>query len=249
MVTDGESIIPRYRSFVGPAERYDLMTAIQFNLMTLLGMRETGTLLDIGCGSLRAGRLFIVYLKRGKYYGVEPEKWLVEEGIRNECGQDLVSLKEPRFLFVDNWSFTQFGVKFDFILAQSIFTHASKAQIETCLTNAVECMHGSSIFAATFALGRQDYTGSEWVYPGKVRYTHESILKMIDSVGLIAQQTTWFHPTQTWYLICKPENRANLVEHTRNINRVFSITSENRRRLPWLVRELAQVRSKLGLHC
>src|SRR5690242_11872125 len=67
---------PHYRSFVGPPERYDLLAALQFNLLTSLGLREYHSLLDIGCGSLRAGRLFMTYLLPGNYCGVEPEQWL-----------------------------------------------------------------------------------------------------------------------------------------------------------------------------
>jgi len=46
-----------HRKYVGPPERYDLAASGQFSLLTLLGMREDQSLLDIGCGSLRGGRL------------------------------------------------------------------------------------------------------------------------------------------------------------------------------------------------
>jgi len=42
-----------FRAYVGPPNYYDLIGATQFNLLTLFGMRETSTLLDIGCGSLQ----------------------------------------------------------------------------------------------------------------------------------------------------------------------------------------------------
>lgn len=51
-----------YRGYVGPEAQYDLMGATQFRLLCTLGLREHHTLLDFGCGSLRAGRLFIPYL-------------------------------------------------------------------------------------------------------------------------------------------------------------------------------------------
>jgi len=216
--------VPQHRQFVGPSDRYDLMAATQFNLMTLLGLREFHTLLDIGCGSLRAGRLFIMYLHTGKYYGVEPEKWLVEEGITNECGRDLISLKCPNFLYVDDWSVDQFGVRFDFILAQSVFSHASMPQITRCLANVTKCIHKDSIFAATFAIGDEDYSGSEWVYPAMVRYTSGTVLRMIDQAGLVGRRIRWVHPShrQTWYLIGKPENQARLAEHAECLDHFVS---------------------------
>ena len=93
---------PQYRAYVGPPEDYDLVAAMTFNLLTTLGLRQHHSLLDIGCGSLRIGRLLIPYLNRGKYFGIEPNEWLVEEGIRRELGQSLVEIKRPTFFFTDS---------------------------------------------------------------------------------------------------------------------------------------------------
>ena len=51
-----------YRAYVGPPEDYDLIAAMTFNLLTTLGLRQHHSLLDVGCGSLRIGRLLIPYL-------------------------------------------------------------------------------------------------------------------------------------------------------------------------------------------
>ena len=51
-----------YRAYVGSPKAYDVTAATQFALMVGLGLREDHTLLDIGCGSLCGGRLFIPYL-------------------------------------------------------------------------------------------------------------------------------------------------------------------------------------------
>src|SRR3954467_13429549 len=77
-----------YRAYVGPPEDYDLIAAMTFNLLTTLGLRQHHSLLAGRCGSLRIGRLLIPYLNRGKYFGVEPNDGLVEEGIRRELGDD-----------------------------------------------------------------------------------------------------------------------------------------------------------------
>src|SRR5436305_7852432 len=112
-----------YRAYVGPPEDYDLIAAMAFNLLTTLGLRQHHSLLDIGCGSLRIGRLLIPYLNRGKYFGVEPNKWLVDEGIRRELGETLVEIKRPTFFFSDSPdTVSQAKVAFDFALAQSIFS-------------------------------------------------------------------------------------------------------------------------------
>jgi hypothetical protein len=76
-----------------------LIAAMTFNLLTTLGLRQHHSLLDVGCGSLRIGRLLIPYLNRGKYFGVEPNEWLVQEGIKRELGDALLEIKRPTFFF------------------------------------------------------------------------------------------------------------------------------------------------------
>ena len=83
-----------YLAFVGPPTQYDFMGATQFRLLTSLGLRANHHLLDFGCGSLRAGKLFIVYLSKGHYFGIEPNKWLIEDAINNQVGKDLIGLKK-----------------------------------------------------------------------------------------------------------------------------------------------------------
>src|SRR6201998_4239980 len=88
---------PHYPAYVGPPEEYDLIAAMTFNLLTTLGLRQHHTVLDIGCGSLRVGRLLIPYLNTGNYSGIEPNKWLVDEGIQRETGRDQIRIKRARF--------------------------------------------------------------------------------------------------------------------------------------------------------
>ena len=146
-----------YRSFVGPEDKYDIFSAIQFNLLTSLGLLENHRLLDIGCGSLRSGRLFIPYLQPERYFGIEPHEWLVEQGISNQIGHDIIGLKKPSFVYDDNFSFGRFDKKFDFLLAHSIFSHTTQSQLRQCLAEASQVMTTSSIFAATFVEGEKNY--------------------------------------------------------------------------------------------
>src|SRR5271167_1446401 len=83
-----------YRAYVGPPQDYDLVAAMTFNLLTVLGLRQHHSLLDVGCGSLRNGRLLIPYLNNGNYTGIETNKWLVGEGIRRETGRDQIRIKK-----------------------------------------------------------------------------------------------------------------------------------------------------------
>jgi hypothetical protein len=68
MIDGGSEVGSRdYRAYIGPTSRYDFMGASQFRLATTLGLRSGHKLLDFGCGSLRAGKLFIPYLETGNY--------------------------------------------------------------------------------------------------------------------------------------------------------------------------------------
>jgi len=172
---------------------------MQFNLLTGLGLRDYHKLLDIGCGSLRAGRLFIPFLNKGCYYGIEPEKWLLKEGIRKNVGRSLISLRRPQFSHDTNFSFGVFGCKFDFILAQSIFSHATQKQIKRCLSEAAKVMHPESIFAATFVKGDKNYEGDEWVYPGCVQFQPSFMNELAKEAGLSMTINPTPHPNgQTW---------------------------------------------------
>lgn len=119
-----------HRIHVGPADDYDLQSSGQFNLLTSLGLREHHYLLDIGCGSLRAGRLLMMYLAPSHYYGVEPEKWLLDQGIEKEVGRELITLKHPFFSYDSEFELSSFGQKFDFLLAQSVFPMQARDKSE-----------------------------------------------------------------------------------------------------------------------
>jgi len=196
-----------YRNYVGPQEKYDLIGAMQFNLLTFFGLRETHKLLDIGCGSLRGGRLFIPYLLAGNYYGIEPNDWLIREGIKNNVGRDLCKTKQPSFNNNNEFDLSIFGDKFDFILAQSIFSHSSEYLIRKCLFEAKNVMDQCSIFLATYIDGETNYLGSGWVYPGCVKYTFEKIRSLAIEQGLECTKLKWLHPNgQTWVAIYYPDN-------------------------------------------
>jgi len=202
-----------YRAFVGPPDKYDLVSAMQFNLLTLLGLREDHLLLDIGCGSLRAGKLFLIYLLPEKYYGIEPEQWLIMEGIKNELGEEIIKIKKPMLSYDNSFTLSSFNKKFDFILAQSIFSHAPEEQIKKCLSEAKKVMKDKSIFAATFIEGKENYKGNKWVYPGCVTYTKTYFNELVEAQGLVCKFLNWHHPnSQTWIAIINKEYEYDFLK-------------------------------------
>ncbi len=194
-----------YRAYVEPPQNYDKVSSMQFNLLIQLDLRETHSILDIGCGSLRAGRLFIPYLLPKKYFGIEPEKWLIDDGIKNELGQDIIEIKKPTFSYDDNFNFEEFNEKFDYIIAQSIFSHASETAIRKCAIEAKKVLKPKGIFVATFYEGDKNHTGTKWTYPGNVYYTFEKIKEIFEDANLTCKRLDWIG-SQKWILIVNPEN-------------------------------------------
>lgn len=198
-----------YRAYVGPPRQYDVMGATQFRLLTALGLRETHSVLDIGCGSLRAGRLLLVYLEPGRYCGIEPNTWLVDDAIEREIGRELVTRKAPRFSASTTFDASEFQTTFDFIVAQSIFSHAGPDMVATALQRAKDVLATQGLFLATFILHGADDTmpveADGWTYPGCTSYRRSTILALLASAGLTGRSLPWFHPRQTWFAIAHTE--------------------------------------------
>lgn len=192
---------PQYRAYVGPPEDYDLIAAMAFNLLTTLGLRQDHSLLDIGCGSLRVGRLLIPYLNRGKYFGVEPNEWLVEEGIRRELGEALVQIKRPTFFFSDSGdAIAQVETAFDFALAQSIFSHCGLDLINGWLSAISRSLAPQGALVATFLIGEEDSARTGWIYPECVNYRPATLERAAKDVNLRFEILDWKHPRQSWAL-------------------------------------------------
>ena len=200
-----------YTAYVGPPSQFDFMGATQFRLLCALGLREHHRLLDFGCGSLRAGRLFIPYLSPGHYYGLEPNRWLIEDAIEREIGRDLVRIKRPTFLHHETFDCRAFGVEFDYVLAQSIFSHCGRELVAKGLAELRACLGADGIAAATFVHARAGEAECEargWIYPDSVAYRVETIAAAIAAAGLHGRGIPWYHPRQSWYVMSKNPDRV-----------------------------------------
>jgi SAM-dependent methyltransferase len=195
-----------YRAYVGPPEDYDLIAAMTFNLLTTLGLRQHHSLLDVGCGSLRIGRLLIPYLNRGKYFGVEPNEWLVKEGIKRELGEALVQIKRPTFFFSDSpETVAQARVSFDFAVAQSIFSHCGLDLIRGWLSAISHSLAHDGALVATFLPGEEGSLRTGWVYPECVNYRPAVLERAAAEANFRFEILDWKHPRQTWALFAAPK--------------------------------------------
>ena len=191
------------------------MGATQFRLLCALGLREHHRLLDFGCGSLRAGRLLIPYLGPERYFGIEPNAWLVEDGIANQIGPDLVRIKGPRFSDSDSFDAGVFGTHFDFIVAQSIFSHAGPQLARRALASFAAALEPDGICAVTFVVGGAQQAPEGWHYPHCISYSREGIAALADEAGLAHLPIPWFHPRQSWFLLAREASSLPTAKQAR----------------------------------
>lgn len=195
---------PHYRAYVGPPLQYDFMGLTQLALLYGAGLREWHSVLDIGCGSLRAARLLIPFLEENRYCGIEPNSWLVEEGLEKNIGKDMAGIKKPRFDSNGQFDCGIFGQSFDFVLAQSILSHTKVGMARRCIAEVAKVVNPEGLFLCTFVLPgaaskNVDPPEDEWVYPGLVEISEPTIAKLFSEAGLSHWRLPWFHPRQTWF--------------------------------------------------
>lgn len=130
---------------------------IQFEFLIHKNLQPQHKMLDLGCGTLRGGRHFIKYLNAGNYYGIDISPKAIAYG-KQLVQKERLSQKSPHLLISENKNlkFREFpNKKFDYILAQSVFTHLKPEHIQECFENVVYIMHDNSAFYFTYFRGEE----------------------------------------------------------------------------------------------
>lgn len=214
-----------YRAYVGPPADYDLVSAMAFGLLTSCGLRQHHRLLDVGCGSLRLGRLLIPYLNPGCYYGLEPNKWLVDEGRAYEVGESLLEVRQPTFIYGTDLDDPSYDAVFDYAIAQSIWSHTGPDLLDKWVKELSRGLNDTGVVFATFIESDEDFTGSGWIYPECVEFRQDTIRDVATRHGFLFQVLDWAHPRQTWCALYKPGfNAALLNDGKPSWNHMFSHT-------------------------
>jgi len=137
-----------HREYVGGL--WDEIGALQFAFLKDQGLRPEHVLLDIACGALRLGVKAIPYLQPGHYLGVEKEQQLLDAGVEQELGRELLERQQPQLLCSADFEFARLGVPVDYAMAQSLFTHLPPELIERCLQQLRPWLKPQGRFFATF---------------------------------------------------------------------------------------------------
>lgn len=123
---------------------------LQLEFLVTQGLEPGSRLLDLGCGPLRGGVRFIKYLEEGNYYGIDINESLLDVGYDIELSVELRTKLPRDHLRVTDRFDCDFGVRFDFALAHSLFTHIPLNDIRLCLHRVAAQMNVGGRFFATF---------------------------------------------------------------------------------------------------
>ena len=130
---------------------------LQFEFLRDKNLQPHHKMLDLGCGTLRGGRHFVKYLDKGNYYGIDISPKAIAYA-KKLVKEEKLSAKRPH-LFISknkNLKFLEFsGRKFNYILAQSVFSHLKPEHIEECFANIGSIMFDDSSFYFTYNQGKE----------------------------------------------------------------------------------------------
>ncbi len=192
----------------------------QLILLLMNGLEPASKVVDLGCGVLRAGYWLIHFLDPHCYHGIEPNRERLESGLQIMLEQETVQAKQPRFDTNTNFDTSVFGLKFDFFLAYSIWTHASKRQIEAMLDSFVrDSAEGALFLASILPAGwlRPDYGGEEWFgtshecdVPGCIHHDLRWVKQQCEQRGLCMRSLGRERDGQTWLQISRGSGRRLL---------------------------------------
>jgi cyclopropane fatty-acyl-phospholipid synthase-like methyltransferase len=171
---------------------------LQFNFLVKKGLKPDNTLLDVGCGTLRGGRKFIDYLDPQKYYGIDISAKAIMLGV-DSISSEKFAYKMPRFIVNKDLKFREFNREiFDYILAQSVFTHLPKECIEECFENIKFVMHNKSKFYFTFFYETKYKRGRNY----KFRYPLKYFKSLAKRYGYKIKDLSseYLHPRGQWMI-------------------------------------------------
>ncbi len=123
---------------------------LQFDFATSHGLKPEMRMLEIGCGNLRAGRLFIEYLEPGHYYGLDisPDILMAAQDTIAAHG---IAAKLPHLTLVKDLKLSFLPEDtFDFVHAHSVFSHSPVEVIDECFAHVGRVMTAEGFFDFTF---------------------------------------------------------------------------------------------------
>lgn len=201
----------------GPVKYFEQAGRLQFEVLIHEGLRPRSKVLDVGCGALRAGYWLLHFLEPGCYFGIEPNQTMLQAGIENVLEPGLVDRSKPKFSSREDFDFTIFETQFDFVLARSIWTHASKAQICRMLDSFVSATSQTGVFLTSYrpaslvAVGTSRTPLAERLAARMaIASTAPSLSPLIPGIG----ERRWDYQDDAWLGQSHRSNLPGMVRHS-----------------------------------
>jgi hypothetical protein len=123
---------------------------LQFDYLMGHGLQPGDRLLEIGCGDLAAGHLFIDYLSTGNYYGIDfsPDAVIGAHQTITEFG---LQAKLPHVTLAGDLTLGFLPAsRFTVVQADGVFSRSPAEMIRECLAHVTRVMTADAIFDFTF---------------------------------------------------------------------------------------------------
>ncbi|MGC4900433.1 class I SAM-dependent methyltransferase [Micromonospora echinospora] len=200
---------------------------LQLDFLRRQGLRPEHRFLDVGCGSLRAGRLIAAHVDPGNYYGIDINRTLLEVGYDHELDEPGRSrLPRSNLRATDRFD-ADFGVPFDMAIAQSVFTHISLNWMRLCLYRVAKAMRPGGRFYVTFFEKPEGFPLDGVAWSGRLFTERNAYWYYQDDLRWVAARAPWtFRYIGDW---AHPRGQR-MVEYTRTDQKMEADGSEPGRR-------------------
>ncbi len=137
-------------------DHWDEVGRAQFDYLCKEGLQPHHYMLDVPCGSFRAGRFFIDYLSEGHYFGADREQKHIDIGIDQVLTSQGLLAKRPDIRTLEFTADAKdlaklFGRRFDFIWVHALFDHIPHDVIRYCLRDLSAILEpGARLYATIF---------------------------------------------------------------------------------------------------
>lgn len=134
----------------GGTNSWDTRGNFQLFFLKKMGLNASCSIIDVGCGPLRAGTHIIKYLNAGNYYGLDYNKSFINSA-KTIITDNNLSAKNPKLYVVRDFNFKTINRKFDFALVFSVLNHCDRNQINRFFNNIPSLLNPESKVFITHA--------------------------------------------------------------------------------------------------
>ena len=188
---------------------------LQFDILKSAGLLPGHAILDVGCGSLRVGRLLVEYLDSGNYFGTDLNRTLFEAGYRMELDDDLrTKLPSHHLVEHDVTEPAPFEQMFDYVMAFSLFTHLPAAATAQALKELRLVMTSNAHLIASFFICESDSEACQqgagitsFQSKDPFHYSTRQLQEFAERSELsVSEDTSFTHPRGQRIFIFAPDN-------------------------------------------